>query len=334
MFLRAFRSVAFAAGLLGTLPGVIAFHSHLYAATPPNAAKPIPAGTRWVTFDFAGLDASGDIRIGNPLKLSLTFGGAIQSHTPLVAICESIHFERQIVTMEPDSSSLGMRATAILEPIAPSRLSVTPKVARIRVTFARALTDGKLERVMTRIVYVTLGMRGPESGPDDVQSPGQDEFHGGDANDEDLPPDATPIADESLAEEDLLPSPTPEPGPGQAYWQHVSSLLSRSWNRAARRVRHAPSSEIVHVRFRMYPNGRAQLIQIERGSGAREIDEAGIHAVVQAQPFPPFPEDAGSEPVEVHVRMRTGARAGGRQVRPASIPRTPQQSTSTLTPKK
>jgi TonB family protein len=336
MFFLAFRSVAFVSCLLGALSGGPAFPPLLYAAPPPDAAQQAPPGKRWVTFDFAGLDASGDIRIGNPLKLSLTLNGAAHSHTPLVAICESLYFERQIVAMEPGSRAMEMRATAILEPIAPGKLSVTPKVARIRVTFARAVTDKKLERVMTRIVYVTLGTHAPESEPDDRPPSSLDDLGEADANDHDMSSDATPIAtpiaDESLVEEDLLPLPTP--GPGQVYWQNVSSLLSRSWSHAARRVRHAPSSETVHVRFRMYPSGRAQLIQIEKGSGAREIDEAGIHAVVHAQPFPPFPEGIASEPIEVHVRMQTGARAGARGIRPASIPQAPQQSASTLTPKK
>jgi hypothetical protein len=60
----------------------------------------------------------------------------------------------------------------------------------------------------------------------------------------------------------------------------------------------------------LYPSGRAQLIEIEKGSGVREIDEAGIYSVVNAQPFPPVPEDVGDEPIDVHVRMRTGARGG------------------------
>jgi hypothetical protein len=79
----------------------------------------------------------------------------------------------------------------------------------------------------------------------------------------------------------------------------------------------------------MYPNGRAQLIQIEKGSGSREINEAGIYAVVHAQPFPPFPENVGSEPVDVHVRMRTGARP----VRPVSNLLKPRLNATTPTPK-
>jgi TonB family protein len=64
----------------------------------------------------------------------------------------------------------------------------------------------------------------------------------------------------------------------------------------------------------LYPNGRAQLIEIEKGSGVREIDEAGIYAVVNAQPFPPMPGDVADEPVDVHVRMRTGVRGKARDV--------------------
>ena len=325
-----FRSVALMAGLLCACWGGPAFQPELYAASPSSAAQPAAQGNRWVAFDFAGLDASGDIRAGNPLKLSLTLYGTVQSHIPLVAICESIHFERQVVTMEPDSRSIEMHATAILEPIAQGKLSVSPKAARIQVTFARVQTDKKLERVMKRIVYVTLGTSALQSNHDGLPPPRLYEPGKEDAGDDDLPPESTPIADNSLAEENLLPLPAPGPGPGPAYWQHVSTLLSQSWGRTAHQVRHAPSSETVHVRFRLYPNGRAQLIQIEKGSGSREINEAGIYAVVDAQPFPPFPENVGSEPVEVHVRMRTGARPGARDAKPVSIQPAPQPNTAPL----
>jgi TonB family protein len=296
------------AGLLWAFPSGPAFQPELHAASPSNAAQPASPGNRRVAFDFAGLDASGDIRVGNPVKLSLTLYQAVQSHTPLVAICESIHFEQQIITMEPGSDPTEMHATAILEPIAPGKLSVSPKVARIQVTIARAQTDKKLERVMKRIVYVTLGTPAPQSNPSDLPPPRLYDLGEEDAGDDDIAPDATPVADNSLVEENLLPLPAPGSGPGPAYWQQVSALLSQSWSRTTHQIRQAPSTEAVHVRFRMYPNGRAQLIQIEKGSGSREINEAGIYAVVHAQPFPPFPDNVGSEPVDVHVRMRTGSR--------------------------
>ena len=322
------RSVALAAFLLGALPGGALFPLCLQAA-PTSKTRPAPSlGNRSVTFDFAGLDESGDIQLGKPLKLSFILNGVAQGRSPMVAVCESAHFEPHMVIMEPDSLSKGLRATAILDPIAPGKFSVIPKFARIRVTFARAVTDKKLERIMTRIVYVTLDKPDTVHSAVEDSSPAEDNPIGEDVSDEDLPPDALPIANASLVEEDLLP--LPDPGLGQVYWQQVSALLSRSWSRAARRVRHAPSSETVRVRFRMYPNGRAQLIEIEKGSGAKEIDEAGIHAVIHAQPFPPFPEDIGSEPVDVHVRMRTGAQGGARDVQQASDLHTPRSNAPTL----
>lgn len=307
------RYITVAAGLLGMLASPMVFLPTAHAASSPGAAQSHMAGKRSVTFDFAGLDASGEIQFGKPLKLSLSLNGVVQGEAPFVAVCESVYFQRQTVTMEPDPASMTVRATAILEPIASGKFSVVPKVARIHVTFAKARADNSLERVMTRIVYVTLGQ--PDEGSDtrDSTLQNQDDLGERDTVGEDVQSEIIPISTEQLAEENLLP--LPEPGRGQAYWQQISALLSRSWSRTARRVRQAPSSETVRVRFRMYPNGRAQLIEIEKGSGAREIDEAGIHAVVHAQPFPPFPEDIGSEPVEVHVRMRTGSRAGSRPVR-------------------
>ncbi len=307
------RFIVLAAVLLAILPGHMMVLSLAQAASSPAAAQTVSSGKRSVTFDFAGLDASGIIQVGKPVKLSLSLNGAVQGDAPWVAVCESVYFQRQIVTMEPDPSSPAMQATAILEPIASGKLSAVPKFARIRVTFARARTDKKLERVMTRIVYVTLGQPDEESETSDLTLQNQDDLGERDADDDDIQPEVIPISTEQLVEENLLP--LPEPGQGQAYWQQISTLLSRSWSRAARRVRQAPSSETVRVRFRMYPNGRAQLIEIEKGSGAREIDEAGIHAVVHAQPFPPFPEDIGAEPIDVHVRMRTGSRSGLRTVR-------------------
>jgi hypothetical protein len=70
----------------------------------------------------------------------------------------------------------------------------------------------------------------------------------------------------------------------------------------------------------MFPNGRAQLIEIEKGSGAREIDEAGIYAVVNAQPFLPFPTELGDDVVDVHVRMRIGSRTKSREVQSVGSP--------------
>ncbi len=298
-----------------------------------GSAPPVMSGKRWVTFNLEGLDPSGELPAGQPMNLAITVGGVAQTQAPLVAICESVLFERQIVMLEPDSVSGVMNGTATLAPIPQGKLSVPPKVARVQVTFARSNRE-KFERVMTRVIYVTLGQQ-QASDPDrtDETMSDRDEAIRPDAGtQEEAQPDVEPMATGRMVEEDLMPLPTP--GRGRAYWQHVSGLVSRSWSRTVRRVRHSPSSETVRVRFRLYPSGRAQLIQIEKGSGAREIDEAGIFAVVHAQPFPPFPDDVGTEPMEVHVRMRTGPKLGTPDTRSVTNAQPATPSPGATAPKK
>ncbi|MCS6896587.1 MAG: energy transducer TonB [Nitrospira sp.] len=318
-----FRSIAIimstlTAGLLGIFSGEPTGPANAVAsASPPPSSSHSPL----VTFDFGGGDGSEDIRLDKPLELSFTLNEMAKGRVPIVAVLESLHFERQVVPLEPDPLSKKLRGTAILDPIPPGKLSAAPRFARIRVTFARAHPDKPLERLMTRIVYVTLHQQETTNGtgdfpssPDATGEAGEEDPGTGDAVQ-----DGIPVTDRLLAEEDVfLP---PAPGQGQVYWEHISSLLSRSWSRTARRVRTVPTDEIVRVRFRMYPNGRAQLIEIEKGSGAREVDEAGIHAVIHAQPFPPFPAELGAEPVTVHVRMKMSQKSRARNIQ--SVNHTP-----------
>jgi TonB family protein len=250
----------------------------LFTAISPSSAA--DAGRRWARFELNQQDASGDLQTGKPVALVITLGGVAQGTGPIVALCESILFEPQLITLEPDGESSALKAEVTLDPMPSSRTSVHQKAARIQVTFARARPEE------------------PSTGDLIVDEP--------------QPSGVAPVSTGALLEEDLMP--LGDPGQGKAYWQQVSLLVSRSWARQVRGVRRNPSSETVRVRFKLYPNGRAQLIQIEKGSGAREIDEAGIYAVVNAQPFPPLPEEVGDEPVDVHVRMRTGARSTAREV--------------------
>lgn len=303
--------------------GLLTHISH--AQTTSSTSPPQSSSKRWVTFDFPGSNHSGEVQIGRPFTLSIMVGGIPQGSVPLTAICESIYFKSQIVTMEPDSSSTTLKATVTLEPIPSGKLSVPPKVARIQVIFAHPRSDNKLDRVLTRSVYVTLGKPVPHNQTDEAP-PGHGESSSGEiAPDQDeVQPDVAPISTGSMAEENLIPFPSPERA--RAYWQAINQQVSRSWGRTVRRIRHSPSSESVSVRFRLYPGGRAQLIQLEKGSGAREIDEAGIHAVVHAQPFPPFPSDIGTEPVTVHVRMQTGAKHLTADPQPVMNPQSPDHT--------
>ncbi len=285
------------ANVLAPLAGVSAAPSQ-----PGSPATP----KRWVQFDLIGADADGVVSVNQSVELAVVLGGVPSGSDPVVAVFDTPWFKRRVIPMMPDSLPMTLRGSVVLEPHPRGATSVPPKAARIQVTFAR-FRNMKLDRIMTRVVYVTLGR--PEAAAQrDTMATAEVEKDAADASQDDaqleVQPDVTPMANALISEEDLLPLPTPDEG--NAYWQEVSRLISRSWSHRMRHQRQIPAQETVRVRFRMYASGHAQLIEIERGSGAREIDEAGIQAIVQAEPFPPFPEELGAEAVDVHVRMRTG----------------------------
>jgi TonB family protein len=274
---------------------------------PANAASPTvtPTHKRWVQFELMESEESGVVRIDKDLVLSITVGGVPTTSDSLLAIIESVAFQSQTVSLSQDSAPMTYQGTAILEPNLrhKSRTTVHPKAARLRVTLARAKHTG-LEEFMKRDVYITLGEPvleeaegSPNAGPD-----GSDAGNSGNPK----PSEQDLAINVTIAEEDLLPLPAP--GESEAYWKQVSGLISRNWSRQVRQIRRAPSGETVRVRFKLYGSGVAQLIQIERGSGARDINEAGIQTIIHAHPFPPPPADMSAELVDVHVRMRTGVR--------------------------
>jgi len=300
--------------LLGMCCVTLFWPGHIPAAhsapSPQTASSSAPT-KRWVQFNLSQAESMGDPQTGKPVTLTIFLGGVAVGTTPVVAICESIVFQTQTVTLEPDTESMVLKGTVTLDPILMSRTSVPPRAARVQVTFARLRRD-KLERFMRRVVYVTMDHSEPASENSELLPVRSGEPQSEDVVLDEVQPAVEPVSTVALAEEDLVPFASP--GEGKAYWQHVSHLISRSWARQIRGIRHAPSSETVKVRFKMFPNGRAQLIEIEKGSGVREIDEAGIYAVVNAQPFLPFPGELEEDAVDVHVRMRTGSRGQSREV--------------------
>jgi TonB family protein len=265
---------------------------------------------RWAQFELSP-ESMGDPQAGKPITLMIVLGGVTAGMAPVVAICESSVFQAHMVTLEPDEDSMTLKGRVTLEPILMSRTSVSPRAVRVQVTFARSRED-KLERFMRRIVYVTMDPS--ESSKESSESPPvlPEESQTQDVVLDEVKPPVEPVSAAALAEEDLVPFTSPREGP--AYWQHVSHLISRSWARQMRGIRRASISDTVKVRFKLFPNGHAQLIEIEKGSGVREIDEAGIYAVVNAQPFMPFSSEMENDAVDVHVRMRTGSRGRSREV--------------------
>jgi TonB family protein len=296
------------------------------AGQAPSSTSVAPK--RWAQFELVSTEADGSVQVGKDVVLSLTLGGVPAGTESVMAIIESAGFQSQTVSLSEDETPAVYQGTAILEPNSTlkSRTTVHPKAVRVRVSFARAKVSG-LEEFLKRDFYVTLGDRPEDSDAEADIPPG--------------PPAESPEADAAavqkateqvmavnatIAEEDLLPLPTP--GESKAYWKQVSDLISRNWSRQIRSIRRAPSSETVRVHFKMYASGVAQLIQLEKSSGARDVNDAGLQTIIQAHPFPPIPPDLGGETVDVHVRMRTGAKVASRDVQMTVDKKAPKPPTA------
>jgi TonB family protein len=290
-----------------------------------------PPPKRWMQFELMESEASGVVRVDKDLVLSITVGGITTSSDSILAIIESAAFQSQTVSLNQDSDPTTYQGTAILEPnfANKSLTTVHPKATRIRVTLARTKSTG-VEEFMKRDVYITLGEPAQDDGDgeDDPAPAVASEPNEPEGSPPSKQPETGLVFNVTIAEEDLLP--LPEPAEAEAYWKQVSGLISRNWSRQVRQIRRAPSGETVRVRFKLYSSGVAQLIQVEKGSGARDINEAGIQSIIHAQPFPPLPADMSGELVDVHVRMRTGVRVAPEDVqttverKPAKKPPAPK----------
>ena len=320
---------------LGCCIAVLGLALYLSAVTVPAQAGPAPASPpaaqkRWAQFELVSTETDGSVQVGKDVVLSITLGGVPAGAESVMAIIESPGFQSQTVSLSEDATPVVYQGTAILEPNSTSKslTTVHPKAVRIRVTFARAKKSG-LEEFLKRDLYVTLGDRPPEEDETEtvpgplVESPETDPEAVQKATEQVLAVNAT------IAEEDLLPLPSP--GESKAYWKQVSDLISRNWSRQVRSIRRSPTSETVRVQFKMYASGVAQLIQLEKSSGARDINDAGLQTIIHAHPFPPIPPDVGGDVVDVHVRMRTGAKVAARDVQ-MTVEKKPSKPVASPTP--
>lgn len=92
--------------------------------------------------------------------------------------------------------------------------------------------------------------------------------------------------------------------PGQdGYWKMLQELIRKRMTDGATAQRSRDVGRIPGIGFRLYANGEAQLIEVERSSGDSELDQAAVLAVVNAHPFPPFPPGTSDTHVDVHVEI-------------------------------
>ena len=292
------------------------------AESQSPAAKP-PAPKPSLTVILENALETGVVQFGEELPLAVTLANGPKSNASLVTVVESLAFDKAMVTMEQTETPGEWKAAITIQPKPVGYTSVRPKAVRLRVTVSR-VRDNTLKRILARTVYLTM-VHEPTK-PQEKES--EDEALEAPANEmplDEVQPDVPPVANVLIAEEDLRP--LPETKRERLYWKEITRLISRSWSHRMRFARGVSDArETVRVRFRMHTNGNAQLIQLERSSGVREVDEAGLLAIVQAHPFPPIPGHINEDYVDVHVRMRTGARpaAAVQQNPPAPAAAAPQ----------
>lgn len=219
----------------------------------------------------------------------------------LVAIFESPAFVQQISPLLPDPEQRVLTTTVALGPISAS-LGNPPKAAPVHIAIARQ-RGLHLEERARRTLFVTVAVPGYAdhgSRPSQLDLAGMSfelvdssQIHGEAMRETSL---------EGRTEEtDLLGNPDQTRVHG--YWKMLNGMLHRQidLDRPSQRPKPARRMPIVH--FRLYTNGEAQLIEIERSSGDPEVDHAAILAVVNAHPFPPFPAGSPDSHVDVHANM-------------------------------
>jgi TonB family protein len=263
--------------------------------------------------DHGGLPAP-----GQRLKLHLELGGGAvrDDGERLVAIFEGGGMARALAPLSRGGDAGKWQATAWLElpamaaPVTSGSSETTggvqAQVVRMTVTFAR-IRGMALDRFAKRSLYITMG-RDPGRSSSGATAPGDPSGSGGNATsaftalDAGLPGVAG-IKDEALVEHDLMAGSS-RAGDFQTYWGTIGQRIRQRWGQRAKAVPLEQPAGYPRVRFRLYPNGVAQTIHLERSSGSPWLDEAGLESVVDTQPFPPFPAGVTEPFVNVYVDFR------------------------------
>jgi TonB family protein len=264
--------------------------------------------------------APGDIRVDIPRSLlsgslptNRGLSLAVQVHDQaaepgeqLVAIFESPAFVQQISPLLPDPDRRVLSTTVALGPISAS-LGNPPKAAPVHIAIARQ-RGLHLEERARRTFFVTVAVPGYAdhgSRPSQVDLAGMafEPAEAASVHGETL---YGPLLEGKTEETDLLGNA--QQHRTQGYWRMLNGMLHRQIDLDRVAWRPIPAGRMPVVHFRLYTNGEAQLIEIERSSGDANVDQAAILAVVNAHPFPPIPTESRESHVDVHANMPISSR--------------------------
>ena len=89
-----------------------------HSESSPQTASSSGSTKRWAQFELSQAESMGDPQTpqtGKPVTLTIVLGGVTAGMTPVVATCESIAFQAQTVTLEPEVESMVLKGTVTLE---------------------------------------------------------------------------------------------------------------------------------------------------------------------------------------------------------------------------
>lgn len=250
-----------------------------------------------------------DVRIEVPAEnlfgsLPVNRGFTVSIHVPeptvlrgdtLVAVFETPSSAPYVVPLEIDHSQHHYSATVDLGRL--SGTMGTPLKATALQVLIGHRQGGHVEALVRRTVVVTLAIPGYADHRAARADLANQIAHGSE------PPRrqsaALALLDERVEEEELV-------GNGglpqqEGYWKMLQGLIHKGMPDGAATRRGSEIGRVPGIGFRLYANGEAQLIEVERSSGDLELDQAAVLAVVNAHPFPPFPPGTSDTHVDVHV---------------------------------
>lgn len=281
-------------------------------------------GARSVVFELADRAARGERSAGQGAILTVRLEGEPVGRQELVAIVEGTLLSRVLISMVPGEGARSWQAEVSLarsRPVADRSAGERPKgesvpavlqgFHRVDVSFARLRGMG-LAPFLRRSLYVNLEPHRErvietkqeppaEPAPDPVPIPVAPPVVAASAllpgiEREPVPP----VQDALIAEADLpLPHMAVAPPPAQDYWQNVEQLVAAKFKQRVRTQLSPLQSPL--VQFRLYWDGTVRMVALERSSGSPQLDQAGLGSVVDAHPFPPFPDRIAGSYVDVHV---------------------------------
>ena len=218
---------------------------------------------------------------------------------PLVAVFESETFPQYTVPFESLPEAHRLSATVDLGRLS-STMGTPPKATAIHVAIARQ-RGLHLEELARRSVVVTIATPGYADRSVRTETAG-----GALRLPDSTAREASPVSDLALLdgmvqEEDLLGNGNQNRQDG--YWKQLQGLIRQRLRDEVVPPRRMAVRRMPVIHFRLYANGEAQLIEIERSSGDAELDQAALLSVVNAHPFPPFPAGSQESHVDVHVDL-------------------------------